>query len=49
MASLVSNILVLVTFAPKGNPITVHTLTSVPFNKSLASGTQVGLMQTEAK
>ncbi len=47
MASVVSNAFVSDVFAPKGNPITVHTATGSPCNCSFASATHAGLMQTE--
>ena len=34
---------------PKGNPITVQTLTPVPRSSSRQSGTQLGFTHTEAK
>ena len=47
MASLASKTLILVVFAPKGKPITVHTLTKLPFKIFAASSTLVGFTQTD--
>ena len=49
ITSFVSKALTSVVVAPKGNPITVQTSTSVPSNAVAATGTIDGFMQTEAK
>ena len=49
IASAVSNALTSVVFAPKGNPITVHTSTSVPSKTFAATLTIAGLTHTDAK
>jgi hypothetical protein len=48
-ASFVSNALVVVVDAPKGKPITVHTLTSEFDNNFLQYVTHVGLTHTDIK
>ena len=47
IASFVSKALTAEVFAPKGKPITVHTLTLLPFNSSFASSIFAGFIQTE--
>jgi len=49
IASIVSNALVSIVLAPSGNPITVQTKTSLPFNKLAACWTLAGLTQTLLK